>query len=170
VDTKNSHEHDSPSGELRHEVRDVSVRPVAWFGVGLLILVLISIALMKGLFVFFAKQEEAQDPKPVGVMIERPKEPPQPRLQTNPVLALKQIVANEKALLSSYGWVDKKTGTVRIPVQKAMELLAERGLPARAANETAKEGAGPLKSRGNGETVKRGDGDSAWQETRSQLP
>jgi hypothetical protein len=34
--------------------------------------------------------------------------------------------------LSSYGWVDREAGIVRIPIDRAMDLLAERGLPARA--------------------------------------
>jgi hypothetical protein len=140
VDTKHSHEHDSPAGELRHEVRDVSVRSVALFGVGLAALIVVSIALMFGLFKFLENREEALDSKPAGIMAERPKEPPQPRLQTSPVPTLKQILANENALLTKYEWINEKTGSVRIPVRRAMELLAERGLPARAANETEKRG------------------------------
>jgi hypothetical protein len=142
VATRHSHDQDRHPTKLRHEVRDVSVRPIALFGVGLMVLVLISIALMRGLFTFLEKREEALDSKPAGVMAERPKEPPQPRLQTNPVPALEQILANENALLAKYEWINEKTGSVRIPVRRAMELLAERGLPARAATETQKRGTG----------------------------
>jgi hypothetical protein len=131
VDTKHSHGQESPSGKLHHEVRDVHVRPIAVIGVGLFALVLVSIGLMWGLFEVLEKHEEAVDSKPTGIMAERPKEPPQPRLETSPVPVLKQVLANENALLSSYGWINEKTGTVRIPVQRAMELLAQRGLPAR---------------------------------------
>ena len=131
MDTKHSHGQESPSGELHHEVRDVHARPIAVIGVGLFALVLVSIGLMWGLFEVLEKHEEAVDSKPTGIMAERPKEPPQPRLETSPVPVLKQVLANENALLSSYGWINEKTGTVRIPVQRAMELLAQRGLPAR---------------------------------------
>jgi hypothetical protein len=131
VDTKPAHGPDGPTGELHHEVRDVHVRPIVLSGVGLFALVIVSIGLMWWLFEALERQEEAVDTKPTGIMAERPKEPPQPRLQTSPVPALRQILANENGLLSSYGWINEKTGTVRIPVQRAMELLAERGLPAR---------------------------------------
>lgn len=131
MDIKHSHGQESPSGGIHHEVRDVDARPIAVIGVGLFALVLVSIGLMWGLFEVLEKHEEAVDSKPTGIMAERPKEPPQPRLQTTSVPVLKGILANENALLSSYGWINEKTGTVRIPIQRAMELLAERGLPAR---------------------------------------
>ena len=41
----------------------------------------------------------------------------------------------EDALLKNYGWIDQKTGIVRIPVDRAIELLAKRGLPARAEDK-----------------------------------
>jgi hypothetical protein len=131
VDTKHSYGQENPSRGIHHEVRDVDVRPIAVIGVGLFALVLVSIGLMWGLFEVLEKHEEAVDTKPTGIMAERPKEPPQPRLETTSVPILKGILANENALLSSYGWINEKTGTVRIPIQRAMELLAERGLPAR---------------------------------------
>ena len=37
--------------------------------------------------------------------------------------------AQEAAILSSYAWVDKEHGIVRIPVADAMRLVAERGMP-----------------------------------------
>jgi hypothetical protein len=39
--------------------------------------------------------------------------------------------AAEDAALDSYGWVDKDAGIVRIPVDRAMEILAKKGLPSR---------------------------------------
>ena len=37
----------------------------------------------------------------------------------------------EEKTLYSYGWVDEKAGTVRIPIERAMDLLVQRGLPVR---------------------------------------
>jgi len=39
--------------------------------------------------------------------------------------------AAQERELTTYGWVDKEKQTVRIPIDRAMELLAQRGLPAR---------------------------------------
>ena len=57
--------------------------------------------------------------------------PPEPRLQTNPREDLRTLRAKEDELLGSYGWVDKNAGVVRIPIEDAMKLTVERGLPAR---------------------------------------
>jgi hypothetical protein len=37
--------------------------------------------------------------------------------------------AREDLLLDNYSWVDRSKGTVRIPIERAMELIAQRGLP-----------------------------------------
>jgi hypothetical protein len=38
-------------------------------------------------------------------------------------------------LLEGYGWVDREAGVVRVPIERAMELLLERGLPTRPEAE-----------------------------------
>ncbi len=37
----------------------------------------------------------------------------------------------EDAILNSYGWVDQKNGIARIPISRAIDIIAARGLPAR---------------------------------------
>jgi len=58
--------------------------------------------------------------------------PPEPRLQTTPREDLRELRAREEEILGSYGWVDKTTGVVRIPIDEAMKLTLQRGLPARS--------------------------------------
>jgi len=43
--------------------------------------------------------------------------------------------AREDEILTTYGWVDRNAGIVRIPIDAAMKLTLERGLPARSENE-----------------------------------
>lgn len=128
MDTKHGHE---PPAGIHHETRDVHVRPLAWLGVGLAVLIVISIVAMKGVFVYLDRQQEREDAPPTPMMTQRPQQPPEPRLQTTPVPNRKLIVEQENKQLTTYGWVDPKSGVVRIPVDQAMKLLAERGLPAR---------------------------------------
>jgi hypothetical protein len=55
---------------------------------------------------------------------------PTPRLQTddgNQDVA--DLHARENLLLENYSWADQKSGKVRIPIDRAMELIAQRGLP-----------------------------------------
>ena len=55
---------------------------------------------------------------------------PTPRVQSddgNQDVA--DLHAREDLLLSNYTWIDQSKGTVRIPIERAMELIAQRGLP-----------------------------------------
>lgn len=56
---------------------------------------------------------------------------PQPRLETNEPTEMNDLRIQEEKTLHSYGWVDQQAGVVRIPIDRAMELVAQRGLPTR---------------------------------------
>ena len=57
-------------------------------------------------------------------------------------LELAAFRAREDAILASYAWVDKEHGIVRIPVEEAMRLVAERGVPFFEVPEPPGEGEG----------------------------
>jgi len=57
--------------------------------------------------------------------------PPEPRLQTDPRDDLANLRQTQSEALTTYGWVDKNAGVVRIPIEQAMKLTVERGLPTR---------------------------------------
>ena len=54
---------------------------------------------------------------------------PQPRLETDERGQIFDFRLKEEQKLHSYGWVDQNAGVVRIPIDRAMELVAQRGLP-----------------------------------------
>ena len=56
---------------------------------------------------------------------------PQPLLETDERNELNDFRTQEEKQLNSYGWVDQKVGVMHIPIERAMELVAERGLPLR---------------------------------------
>jgi len=115
-----------------HEERDVDVRAVAKFGVGITAGVILSVLLMWFLFDRFAAREARLSPQPEPMASSNPqKQPPEPRLQKSPVIDLQEFRAGEETLLGSYGWVDPGKGIVRIPVERALELVAKEGLPSR---------------------------------------
>jgi len=58
---------------------------------------------------------------------------PKPRLQADDVQEMRDQLYGEESRLQTYGWVDQDSGQARIPVTRAMELIAERGLPVRSA-------------------------------------
>jgi hypothetical protein len=55
----------------------------------------------------------------------------QPPLLVQEPANLEKFRHEEDEILSTYGWVDKNAGTVRIPIERAKALLLERGLPVR---------------------------------------
>lgn len=57
--------------------------------------------------------------------------PPEPRLQSDPATDLKRRREKEDESLRSYSWADRARGVVRLPVERAMELVLRRGLPTR---------------------------------------
>ena len=59
-------------------------------------------------------------------------QPPPPRLQVTPAAELKDFRAREERELATYGWVNKTAGIVRVPIERAMEMVLQRGLPTRS--------------------------------------
>jgi hypothetical protein len=119
---------------VRYEKSDVQSAKVVRAGVGILALLAVFFALMwmlQGVLLRF-EQNAQVPPHPLASTLART-EPPLPRLQPNPRADLLALRAKEEAVLETYAWVDKGRGTVRVPIERAMELLAQRGLPARAA-------------------------------------
>jgi hypothetical protein len=125
------HAHDPGLG---HETTDVNVWAVGKFGIALVVVCLMSIALLWGLLRYFQSEQATS----MATSVEPTKLFPQPRLQRTPILDLRAIRAEEDQLLNSYAWLDQKQGVVRIPVSLAIDVLAKRGLPA-VAPASAKE-------------------------------
>ena len=109
--------------------QDVNVRAVTKFGLGLTGGIIFVAFLMWFLFDQFAIRETRRSPQPERMEASNPqKEPPEPRLQPNPPMDLKEFRAGEETILNNYGWIDPEKGIVRIPVARAMELVAKEGL------------------------------------------
>jgi hypothetical protein len=112
-----------------YERRDLDPRGMALFGIGLTITIgLVVVVVM--LFQMFAAGRYArrQSPRP-PIAVTR--ETTEPRLQVNAPAELRAIHEAEEKTLASYGWIDPAAGTVRIPIDRAIEILAQKGLPAR---------------------------------------
>jgi len=118
---------------VSHERRDVNVFQISAFGIGLLLSCIVVVFAMWALFDFLFSREDAKNAaNPAAAMMnERPKLPPEPRLQAEPKIELKDLRADEDAILSSYGWVDPNNGIVRIPIDQAIDIVAQKGLPSK---------------------------------------
>ena len=110
-----------------HEHSDVAIRPIVVAGVGLTIALFVVAGLMLGLYdVFAAREARLSPPANPLAAAEGPRLPPQPRLQVHPVRDLRELREAENNILDHYAWVDKSAGVVRIPIDRAIDLLAAR--------------------------------------------
>lgn len=117
---------------VQHETSDVNVRGVLAFCGALLAAGIVIHAAVWLLFLVFNAREARQPAPEFPLAVEHENRlPPEPRLQTNPRQDLRDLRAQEDAVLNSYGWVDKNAGLVRVPIERAMELTVQKGLPAR---------------------------------------
>lgn len=131
---------DLTNPEFRHETTDVDVWAVGKVGIVLLLVTIATLFVIFGVFRYFQIRESAiPTPAESGIGIDATKLPPQPRLQTAAVQDLREMHAAEDQILNSYGWVNQQQGIVKIPIDRAIDLLAQRGLPSRTqtAPETA---------------------------------
>jgi hypothetical protein len=138
MDTKHS---SSPleNPEVLHEESDVNVRGIVGFGLGLALSIGLSALVLYGMFDYL---RGAFTPTPVRpnplIGVREPVEPnqaselfPSPRLQTDYYGDLDIVRKQWEQQLENYGWLDKSAGIVHIPIDDAMKLTLERGLPAR---------------------------------------
>jgi len=117
----------------RYEHRDVNPRNVALAGLGVFIGMLVAVMLIYPLFAFFGHIVErpvlpSSLPPQTGFV-----PPPAPTLQPSPRRDLHEYLAAENADLSSYRWVDRTKGVVSIPIDRAIEIIAQRGIPSQPA-------------------------------------
>ena len=117
----------SPSAREGYEHRDAQVRILAWLLAALLASTLVVLGLMKALFGYLASQEDRHQPPPSTLAGARSSIPPEPRLQNTPFDELRRMRAEEDAALDSYGWVDRKAGIVRIPIEQALDIAMQGG-------------------------------------------
>jgi hypothetical protein len=86
----------------------------------------------------FLARKEAREQEPAATVIKTEasaREGAFPRLVVSEPRALAEFRAQEDALLSSYGWVEKDRGIARIPIDEAMRIVAQHGLPGFPAPE-----------------------------------
>jgi len=144
---------------ISHERRDVPTKAIVQFLAWLLVsAVVISIA-MWGLFRFF-EGRQTRDDTPLSPLVAASlkRTPPAPRLETDPLSLRTRLRAEEEARLHSYSWADRAGGAVRIPIERAMDLIAQRGVPGGKAMSVTPAGtaAPSVPSAGEGLAPSRG--------------
>ena len=129
----------SDQPDVAYEDTGLDPRPVIKFAAGLVAIGIVSFVLLWGLLGIFERQSAASRAREaVPARGEREHLPPEPRLQIapgsktalkTPDYEMKEVEQQWRRDLSSYGWINKNSGTVRIPIDEAERLLLQRGVP-----------------------------------------
>ena len=114
---------------VRYEERDIIPRYVLYIGFGVLASVLAIVFVMHLLFSYMRHLKAVESP-PVSPVTRRAYQyPPEPRIQENPALDYESMYYDDQWLLHHYQWIDKQKGTVAIPIDRAIDMIAKRGIP-----------------------------------------
>jgi hypothetical protein len=119
--------HDAPAVSPGYETRDANVRGIFDFLVVLAIVLVFTALLCWGLFKYFSVRYAHREP--ASPFAETRQLPPGPQLQVSPRQDLLRFRAEQERSLESYSWENRENGTVRVPIERAMEMLLKQGLP-----------------------------------------
>ena len=116
---------------------DVQGRPFLWFGIGFAVFCVLSVVAVTFMYKGLSGYHDRNQAEVPTRVTTGPITPPGAQLQADPVADMKVMDKAQSDLLASYGWVDKANGVVHIPIERAMSLTLQRGLPAREGGSAA---------------------------------
>jgi hypothetical protein len=133
---------DGQNEEVEFEREDLAAKPILIFLIVLTVICVLVAVLLRGMYSYMDARENRNqsDQSPLvqqssaDTRVVGPAEItkfPQPRLESTETTEINAFRLQEEQTLNSYGWVDQEAGVVRIPINRAMELTAQRGLPTR---------------------------------------
>lgn len=132
-----------------YEHQDMGPSGIFYFLLALAVGIALSLVGLRGLYVYLDHREKAAQPAVSPLVTNVPTDTrhiapgypqaafPSPKLEEDERGQLNGILLNEEKTLYSYGWVDEKAGTIHIPIERAIDLLVQRGLPVRPQGAVA---------------------------------
>jgi hypothetical protein len=146
--------HHSPNG-AGHEESEVSVRLIVVSLAFLAVATAIVFVLVVGIFRYFYASYSTEE----ATRLSQPVVPPEPRIEVAPYEQLQQLRIKEDHILSSYAYVDKATGVVRVPIDRAIDMLAAKGLPSHNYLDDILAGRKPARAAAGQPAAKQGSAD-----------
>jgi hypothetical protein len=118
--------------EIVHEESDVNVGAILRYGIGLAAVALVVHVFLWWLLGVYERQRNGPHTQAFPMAAgQQDRLPPSPRFQENPQQELRELNAKQRGVLEGYSWVNKEAGIARIPIEEAMKIVVERGLPVR---------------------------------------
>ena len=144
MSTEHVHDIDDEYGPTppgaKYEHTDIDANVGYQFALWLFVSMIVSFGIVYGTFWFFEGREKAANQAaqqyPLAAAVPH-KEPPAPNLQKQPFKDVFMLRQGESEKLTSYGWVDKDGGVTRIPIDRAKDIMLQRGFTARAEGGNA---------------------------------
>lgn len=119
-------DHDGPGG---YEKTDAHAGATVGAGLTILGVMFLTALVLVPMYRLLGRRERAEQ-KPAATMLKPEAAPPTfPKLVASEPAALAEFRAQEDAFLTGWGWVEKDKGIARMPIEEAMKIVAERGLP-----------------------------------------
>jgi hypothetical protein len=165
---------ENSTGHGSYERQDLQVSGILYFLLTIVVVTVLCLFGLRGLFAYLEHHAEGSQPAVNPLVTNVPEDSrhvapgypqsafPNPKLEEDERGQLNDIRMNEEKTLYSYGWVDEKAGTVHIPIERAMDLIVQRGLAVRPqggtgeapapTNETSKKQSSNTQSAAKGKT------------------
>jgi hypothetical protein len=133
-----------PHGGAGYEKTDAHAGATYRAGLYILGVMFLTALVLVPMYRFLGRRETREQKPGATVLKADPNAAPSafPRLVTSEPALLAEFRAQESAFLTSYGWVEKDKGIARMPIDEAMKIVAERGLPKFPAPEPTPAGGG----------------------------
>lgn len=133
-----------------YETSDANVGVLAKYALGLAVTCGVALVVVVLLLDYFRAEKKGAEPALSPLAAQREALPPEPRLQIQPDADWEKYKAAEDSLEQTYGWVSREAGVVRLPIARALELTAQRGLPVRVEDRGLKieNGGSKMEDRG----------------------
>ena len=145
---KGSHEKDGAPrhADVSFEERDIKVGTIYWYLIALGLATVVALVLCIFILRFTSNLAASSDAPPPPSRDAIGKDfPPEPRLQgvpghqSDPQKELRYKLKADLDANEKLGWLDKNAGVAQIPVEDAMKIIAEKGLPSSSAPSSEKK-------------------------------
>ena len=131
-----SEPHNLDNVEVAHEESDVNVRAILGWGLGLAVVALIVHVFLWWLIGLYEGQVQRAETRTYPLAVgQQDVLPPEPRLQITPQQDMRALHEAQRGRLQGHEWINRDAGVARIPIEDAMRIVVERGLPTREASK-----------------------------------
>jgi hypothetical protein len=124
----------TPAPTPGYETRDANAVGIFKSLMTLAIALITAALVCWGLFRFFSAHDMSQAASDSPFADTR-QLPLGPQLQVNPREDWLKFREEQEKSLETYAWENRSAGTVRVPIEEAMELLVKKGVPVQGAQE-----------------------------------